>query len=111
MTSWLLALLGGAMIGAAASLLMAGHGRVMGVSGIVSGLLPRRAEDLDWRLMFILGLLAAPLLASLVAGEPPQVEIEAGPLLLAIAGFTVGVGTVMGPAAPPDMGYADWRDC
>ena len=40
MYDYILALLGGAMIGMAAVMLMATHGKILGVSGIVSQLLP-----------------------------------------------------------------------
>ncbi len=44
-----LSLAGGALIGLAAVLLMALHGRIAGISGIVGGILPPPAAD--WGLM------------------------------------------------------------
>ena len=46
---WLVALLGGALIGGAAALLLLTHGRVAGISGVVGALLPPdRARDRGW---------------------------------------------------------------
>ncbi len=59
-TPWT-SLAGGALIGLAAVLLMAASGRIAGISGIASRLLPPYEDDgLDWRLAFIAGLVAAP---------------------------------------------------
>lgn len=93
-TDILLPLLGGALIGAAAVAFMALNGRIMGVSGIISGLLVG-AGGAAWRIAFIAGAIAAPLLLA-VAGFPVAVEIEAGPVLLIAAGLLVGFGTNLG---------------
>ncbi|PTU67093.1 YeeE/YedE [Chromobacterium sp. Panama] len=89
------ALSGGVLIGAAAGWLALSHGRVAGISGMVAGLLGRRA---DWRarLAFLLGLTAAPALWWLAAGELPVVKIEAGGLRLLAAGLLVGLGAGLG---------------
>lgn len=96
MHDFLLALIGGIMIGLAAVLLMAAHGNIMGISGIVSRLLPPTANDWQWRVLFLIGVVAAPLLALLVNGSLPQVTITKQPLVLLIAGVLVGFGTVFG---------------
>lgn len=100
MHDFVAALIGGAMIGVAAIMVMASHGRIMGVSGIVSYLLPPVAgnwlSDNAWRLTFLAGVLSAPLLYILVQGQAPTVELNAGAPLLIVSGLTVGVGTVTG---------------
>ena len=96
MHDFVLALLGGLMIGAAAVLLMAAHGKIMGVSGIVSRLLPPMAADWQWRALFVAGVVVSPLLASLFTGELPVVTITHNPVVLLIAGLIVGIGTVTG---------------
>ena len=54
-------LVGGVMIGLAALLLMLSHGRVMGVSGILGGIVqPSSKSDVPWRLMFVAGMLVGP---------------------------------------------------
>lgn len=91
------ALAGGGLIGAAAVLLMALEGRIAGISGIVGGLLPPTpASDKGWRIAFLVGLIAGPVLVALALGTPavgaPMVGIG-GALL---AGALVGVGTSLG---------------
>jgi len=88
-TPWT-SLAGGALIGAAAAMLVLLNGRIAGVSGIVGGLLAPRAADIAWRVAFVLGLLAAPLF---VRGNP---RIEAGLGTLLLAGLLVGLGTSYG---------------
>lgn len=90
----LLPLLGGALIGLAALLLLALNGRVMGVSGIWAGLV-RPAGDVAWRLAFACGAVAAPLLLAL-AGRPGTAEVEASMPVLILAGLLVGFGTSLG---------------
>lgn len=96
MHDFLLALIGGLMIGTAAVLLMASNGHIMGISGIVKRLLPPVATDWLWRALFVLGVVLSPLVASVFMGELPTVTITKNPFVLLIAGLIVGVGTVIG---------------
>jgi uncharacterized membrane protein YedE/YeeE len=89
------ALAGGALIGAAAALFVLLDGRVAGVSGIVGGLLRPQRGDVVWRIAFIVGLIAAPLLYRLFALKPVIVIATAWPWLI-VAGLLVGVGTRYG---------------
>ena len=89
------ALIGGAIIGAAAALFVVLNGRIAGISGVVGGLLRPQAGDLSWRIAFVAGLVAAPLAYSLFA-VLPEVQIDAGYALLVAAGLIVGVGTRYG---------------
>jgi uncharacterized protein len=89
------ALIGGALIGLSALMLLALNGRVAGVSGIAGLLLSPHGEGRGWRLAFVLGLVAAALLYTLVAGAP-QVQIAADTVTLVIAGVLVGIGTQLG---------------
>lgn len=89
------ALIGGVMIGLAAALLVVYNGRIAGISGMLGGLLaPRQAGNVE-RLVFVLGLLVAPLLYWLLYSRPVLV-IEAGPVALVVAGLLVGFGSRMG---------------
>ena len=97
MHPYLLALIGGGLIGVSAVLLMALTGRIAGVSGIVGGLLPPKpAEDRTWRIAFILGLLLAPTLLTIFTGDNRIRPPTAGPFVLVAAGLLVGVGTAIG---------------
>ena len=89
------ALFGGALIGLATALLLLLNGRVAGISGIVGGLLRPRPGDVAWRVAFVAGLLAAPIVYALVHALP-VVQIDAGNATLIAAGLLVGVGTRFG---------------
>lgn len=89
--------IGGAMIGASAVLLMATHGRIAGISGIAVRMFPPYLDkDAAGRVMFILGLVAAPLLFSLLSGGWAPMTIAASSGLLVAAGLLVGFGSVWG---------------
>ena len=89
-------LLGGIILGVAAALYVLFHGRILGISGIISGLLRPKSGDRAWRMALILGLLTAPLLAALFFEIRPIVEVEAVWLAVVIAGLLVGFGTQYG---------------
>jgi uncharacterized membrane protein YedE/YeeE len=89
-------LIGGALIGLATALFMLLTGRIAGISGIFGGLLARNGSDAGWRIAFIAGLIAAPLLAALAGRPLPMPLMPANLLLTAIAGLLVGAGTRMG---------------
>ena len=55
-------LVGGLLIGLAAAFFLLSNGRIAGISGIVGGLLRPVHRDIAWRVSFIGGLVAAPLL-------------------------------------------------
>ena len=92
---WLDGLLGGVLIGIAATLLLALNGRVAGVSGITFGLLQRAArDDAAWRVAFLVGLMGAGAVALHVAD---RVATSPAPLaMLVVAGLLVGYGTRLG---------------
>jgi len=90
-------LLGGALIGLSAVLLMWATGRIAGISGIAARLFPPY-EDREFagRLAFVAGLIAAPVLVRVVTGSLPAQTIVAGTPLLMIAGLLTGFGVVWG---------------
>jgi uncharacterized protein len=87
-----MSLLGGLIIGMAAAVLILFNGRIAGISGIFGGLFNRPRNDMAWRLSFLVGLVGAPVLASLF-GTPAIADIQAGWSKILIAGFLVGIGT------------------
>ena len=90
-------LVGGVMIGVAALLLMLLHGRVMGISGILGGIVrPAARDDMPWRLLFVAGALLGPLAVIYLVGRPVDVVPVASGLVLPVAGFLVGLGTAIG---------------
>jgi len=93
----LASLVGGVMIGAAALLLMLTHGRVMGISGILGGLIvPSDKSDVRWRVLFVIGVLAGPFAIMALTGAPVDRTPVASGFTLPIAGFLVGLGTAIG---------------
>lgn len=88
------ALVGGALIGLAATIFILFNGRIAGVSGILGGLLRPVREELPWRIAFLVGMVLAPL-GYLSFAAMPDLVIEAGYPMLVVAGLLVGVGTRM----------------
>ncbi|CNH59605.1 putative transmembrane protein [Yersinia thracica] len=89
------ALAGGALLGLTVTILWLCNGRIAGISGILGGLLPPKVGDISWRIAFILGLIAAPVIYSLFAALP-VIQIDAGLPVLIVAGLLVGIGTRYG---------------
>ena len=89
-------LIGGAMLGAAASALVLLSGRVAGISGIVAGSFQARGTERSWRVAFVLGLVVGPLLVAAVAGAPVVVRVPASATGLVLAGSLVGFGARLG---------------
>lgn len=88
-------LLGGGLIGLAAVLLMALHGRIAGMTGVLAGLLPG-AEARGWRLAFLAGAIAAPaLLTTLIGFDIPFASDTPLPLVI-LSGLVVGIGVTYG---------------
>jgi uncharacterized membrane protein YedE/YeeE len=87
------ALVGGALIGLSATLLMAGIGRIAGISGIVGAVVRR---DASWQLWFLGGMLlgGGAWLWLVPLAFTPRSDF---PLpLVALAGALVGYGTRLG---------------
>ncbi len=89
------ALAGGLLIGLAATLFLFLNGRIAGISGILGGLLAPARGDIGWRLAFLGGLVAAPLVYGLFHALPAA-EVDAGTPALLAAGLLVGLGTRYG---------------
>ena len=90
------AIIGGALIGLAAVLMMLSNGRITGISSITAGLLTPPAAERLWRGAFILGLIIAPWLYLLAGGTLPRITVSASEPVLIVAGLIVGFGTRLG---------------
>ena len=86
---------GGVLIGLAAVMLMAGLGRIAGITGIVAGLFRPVRKDWAWRAMFTLGMIAAPLIYRQFSALP-EITLDTDWISLLIAGLLVGIGTRLG---------------
>lgn len=90
-------LAGGALIGLAAVMLMLFQGRIAGISGILSRLLPPQADgETGGRLAFVAGLVLAPLIVYAAGSAWLVPQIAATIPVLVVAGLLVGFGSVWG---------------
>ena len=89
------AAIGGALIGLAAALLMLTTGRLAGISGIFGALLAGPASERSWRLAFIAGLIAAPLITGAFGRPLPLPDMPASWAVVIAGGLLVGFGTRM----------------
>ena len=96
MESIINAIIGGALIGMAASLLFLANGRIAGISGIVGQSLRVGTTDRRWRLTFVAGLLVGGMGLMNVMPEAIVAPSTRTVGAVAIAGLLVGVGTRMG---------------
>lgn len=88
---------GGALIGAAAVLLMLFSGRIAGISGIVSRLVMPLPDSKPLQaLAFIIGLVVAPPVWTSVSGNSVAQTVTTNLPLAALAGLLVGFGAVHG---------------
>lgn len=91
-----MSLFGGTLIGLSAVLLMAFNGRIAGMTGILTGLLPPVAPDWAWRAAFVAGAIAAPTLILSLSSEAIGFDSPVATPWLAISGLIVGVGVYFG---------------
>ncbi len=90
------ALLGGALIGLSASLLLLLNGRMAGISGIMNGLFLAPKKEEIWRGLFLLGLIGGAFIFQLMTYDSLSVRENYPIVLIILGGFFVGVGTRMG---------------
>jgi uncharacterized membrane protein YedE/YeeE len=90
------ALAGGMLIGLSAVLLMAFHGRIAGMTGILAGALRPIADDWGWRAAFLVGAIIAPVLVLAVSGQAVSFTNVVPVPLLIVGGIVVGIGVSFG---------------
>lgn len=90
--------LGGSLIGLAAVMLMAGLGRIAGISGIFSAVISGEAvSERGWRLLFIVGLFIGTALTALFGGfDADSIAFPGNPVTTILGGLLVGAGTALG---------------
>jgi uncharacterized membrane protein YedE/YeeE len=96
-------LFGGALIGFSAVLLMAFHGRIAGMTGILTGVIPPLPADWQWRAAFLAGAIISPVVYLALGGTIAfSVPVSTG--LLVIGGVIVGIGINFGNGCPSGHG-------
>jgi len=93
-TPWM-SLAGGVLIGVSAILLMVFNGRIAGMTGIMTGIIPPFSTDWPWRIAFLAGAVIGPVLYLATGGAIPYAVPVSLPLL-ALGGLIVGVGVYYG---------------
>jgi len=90
------AFVGGILIGTGALILLAGIGRVAGISGIIGGLLKFPKGDMAWRIAFLVGLVGGGfVIRELYPNTQPPIFFMPMSYYV-IAGLLVGFGTQWG---------------
>ena len=90
-----LPLLGGALVGLSASMVLAAHGRAAGISGLFGGLFLPGHDARPFRFWFLAGLVAAGVLLRVI--HPAAFGSPSSSLLVvALSGVLVGYGTRLG---------------
>jgi hypothetical protein len=95
-TTILPSLIGGLLIGLAATLLLWLNGRIAGISGIFWRLFFPKSGDIWWRVLFLLGVVGGAALYYTLFGNAPVARPTFPVWLLIVAGFLVGYGTSLG---------------
>jgi uncharacterized membrane protein YedE/YeeE len=88
-------LVGGLLIGCSAVLLLLLLGRIAGISGVVWGAISGQADN-SWRWLFLIGLVAGPILFHGLSDSPYPAPSAQPWWVAVIGGLIVGIGVKMG---------------
>ena len=83
---------GGLIIGLAVVVFFLLNGRLVGISGIASNALTEKENKFD-NLLFLLGLIIAPIIYSIFSNGGINISISNSYVLMIAAGLLVGIGT------------------
>lgn len=97
METFIWPIIGGVFIGLSAVFLMFSLGRIAGISGIAWGAINtvKSLSNNLWQCLFIIGLPAGAWLFHFLFNKPYP-EVAETPLIAALAGLCVGIGTRLG---------------
>lgn len=90
------ALIGGTLIGLAATLMLWLNGRLAGISGILWRLFFANRGDALWRLLFLVGVVGGAAVYYAIFNDTPVARETFPVWLMVVAGFLVGYGTSLG---------------
>ena len=91
------ALIGGSLIGLSAIILLASNGKLAGISGVIGGVLtPSARSDMDWRILFLPGLLLGAFLYRWLFDPLTPISLHASTVAVVVGGILTGFGTSIG---------------
>lgn len=94
MYDYLISFMGGLLLGAAVVGYLYVHGRIAGISGLVAQILNPQTIFKTPAIWFMSGLIIIPFIYGRFVH--PEIELNASPLMMIIAGLLVGFGTRLG---------------
>lgn len=87
------AVVGGALLGVGAAVLLLFNGQIAGIGGNFRGLINLERADIPWRIAFIAGLICAGVIATQYVPEMLDIgNLNRSGAVIAIAGFISGIG-------------------
>jgi len=95
MHDYLIALIGGAIIGLSASLMMLFYGRIAGISGLIWNVVQNSRSNFSSSGLFLSGMVLGTLCVAYITGIEP-IPIDSNIFIIVLAGLLVGYGTKLG---------------
>ena len=94
MHDFLIAFIGGLMLGLSVVGYLYVNGRIAGISGLIGQVLNSKTMFKTPAIWFLSGLILTPFIYGLFV--QPEIELNASPLMMIVAGLLVGFGTRLG---------------
>lgn len=94
MHDFLISFIGGLMLGLSVVGYLYVNGRIAGISGLIGQVLNSKTMFKTPAIWFLLGLILTPFIYGLFV--QPEIELNASPLMMIVAGLLVGFGTRLG---------------
>ena len=94
MHDFLIAFIGGLMLGLSVVGYLYVNGRIAGISGLIGQVLNSKTMFKTPAIWFLSGLILTPFIYGLFV--QPEIELNASPLMMIVAGMLVGFGTRLG---------------
>lgn len=94
MHDFLIAFIGGLMLGLSVAGYLYVNGRIAGISGLIGQVLNSKTMFKTPAIWFLSGLILTPFIYGLFV--QPEMELNASPLMMIVAGLLVGFGTRLG---------------
>ncbi|ENW30934.1 YeeE/YedE family protein [Acinetobacter lwoffii] len=94
MHDFLIAFIGGLMLGLSVVGYLYVNGRIAGISGLIGQVLNSKTMFKTPAIWFLSGLIITPFIYGLFV--QPEIELNASPLMMIVAGLMVGFGTRLG---------------